>query len=627
MAATLQHRGPDDAGDWTDETAGIALAHRRLEVVGRGTQGSQPMVSGGGRWVLSYNGELYNTNALRDRLSSSGVRFRGTSDTEVLGAGLAHWGLRATLERVEGMFAFAAWDVQDRCLHLVRDRFGEKPLYYGWAGGRFVFASELKAIRAYPGFAPTVDPSAVLDFLRGSCVPAPACIYEGLAKLRPGALLTIGSGARPGQLPIQKSFWSADHAIDAACALPPLGDDEEAMYELERALSRSVGARMVADVPVGALLSGGVDSSLIVALMQQHSVRPVRTFTVAFVDRDYDESADAAAVAAHLGTKHTTVEMPDHDVLEMVPRLPEIWDEPFADSSQLPTYLVAGVARDEVTVALSGDGGDELFAGYNRHAWLDRIWTYGSRVPLPLRRGVGRGLGQLPPAVSDTAARVVPSRWRPRLMSNKVAKVGRVLAASDLGAAYGTLTSHWDDPAALLVAPPSAAPRRGSANGSAAFEGKGVMAGLLHADLTTYLPDDILTKVDRAAMAVSLETRAPFLDRSVFEVAWRLPSATKVRNGTAKWPLRQLLYRHVPRALVERPKMGFGVPLDDWLRGPLRAWAEDLLSPTALERHGILRPEPVRTVWARHLSRRSDLGYELWDLLMLQAWMERWAPR
>jgi asparagine synthase (glutamine-hydrolysing) len=474
-----------------------------------------------------------------------------------------------------------------------------------------------------------LDQRAALDFLRFSCVPAPACIYEGLAKLEPGSLLTLGPDTQPGQLPSQERYWSLDAAIEKARSQPALLQDEDAAHELERALGRSVGARMVADVPVGALLSGGIDSSLIVAFMQQHSVRPVRTFTVAFADRAYDESASAALVARHLGTEHTTVHMPESDVLDIVPALPEIWDEPFADSSQLPTYLVAGVARRDVTVALSGDGGDELFAGYNRHAWLDRIWTTGSRVPTPVRRSVGNALRRMPPAFADTTAKAIPARWRPRLASTKVDKLGRVLQAPTPSAAYAALTSHWQHPSSLLAASHGSA----AATPAAALKeptdiGRdGVMDALLRADLATYLPDDILTKVDRAAMAVSLETRAPFLDRGVLDVAWRLPPGSKVRGGTSKWLLRQVLHRHVPAALVERPKMGFGVPLGHWLRGPLRPWAEDLLSASALQRHAVLRPQPVRAAWKHHLGGRRDLSYELWDVLMLQAWLERWLPR
>jgi asparagine synthase (glutamine-hydrolysing) len=619
MAGTLTHRGPDDAGCWTDPAVGVALSHRRLEVVGRGPQGGQPMRSPSGRWVLTYNGELYNAPSLRAQLEGSGAVFRGTSDTEVLVVGIDRWGLEETLERIEGMFAFGAWDAASRCLHLARDRFGEKPLFYGWTGGRFAFASELKAFHAIPRFDPDIDRDAVAQFLRLSSVPAPQCIYRGLAKLVPGSRVALDAAARPGILPAQIPYWSAPAAIDAALALPVLVDDREATDRVEEALSEAVAARMVADVPIGALLSGGVDSSVVVALMQRHSPRPVRTFTVAFADQSFDESVSAEAVAAHLGTDHTTVEMPPSEVFDIVPRVADIWDEPFSDSSQLPTHLVSKVARRSVTVALSGDGGDELFAGYNRHAWLDRVWRTAKPLPSPVRRTVGRSLRALPPGAIDSAASVLPSRWQVRLPSTKVAKLGRVLEAPSVRDAYGALIAHWEDPASVVLGVPPLVDGRVPDIG-----GEDVMSQLLRADLTTYLPDDVLTKVDRASMAVSLETRAPFLDRGVLDVAWRLPGSSKLRDGVSKWMLRQVLYRHVPRALVDRPKMGFGIPISTWLRGPLRPWAEDLLAAPALARHGVLDPGPVREAWRLHLSKRRDLGYELWDVLMLEAWLDRW---
>jgi asparagine synthase (glutamine-hydrolysing) len=622
MATALEHRGPDDSGTWVDELRGVALAHRRLEVVGRGPQGRQPMSSQSGRWVLSYNGELYNATALRARLMSDGVVFRGTSDTEVLVAGIDRWGLTEALHRIEGMFAFAAWDTHAARLHLVRDRFGEKPLYYGWAGSRFVFASELKAFHALRGFAPVVDRDAVAEFLRLSCVPAPACIYRGLAKLAPGSRVSVHAGIGVGRLPAQENFWSAQGAIEDASEQPLLFDDGAAADLLENALSGSVKARMLADVPIGALLSGGIDSSLIVALMQQHARSPVRTFTVAFVDQAFDESTSASSVAAHLGTDHTTVEMHEQDVLDIIPRLPEIWDEPFSDSSQIPTFLVAGVARQAVTVALSGDGGDELFAGYNRHAWLARIWRVAGPVPNPLRRSVGEALRRLPPGAVDALAKTLPSRWQVRLPSTKVEKLGRVLTASSPQDAYDMLRTHWADPSTMVL---GAAPQSGQSQTTRPWATGEIMDGLLRSDLMTYLPDDVLTKVDRASMAVSLETRAPFLDRGVLEVAWRLPQSSKLRDGTSKWMLRQVLLRHVPASLVDRPKMGFGAPLGDWLRGPLRPWAEELLSTASVTRHGLLDPVPVRRAWRLHVTHRRDLSEQLWDVLSLEGWMAHWG--
>ena len=450
-------------------------------------------------------------------------------------------------------------------------------------------------------------------------MPAPQCIYRGLAKLAPGTRVAVDATARPGVLPVQIPYWSAPAAIDASLALPVLLDDREATDRVEAALSDAVAARMVADVPIGALLSGGIDSSIVVALMQRHSTRPVRTFTVAFADQSFDESASAEAVAAHLGTDHTTVEMPPTEVFDIVPRVADIWDEPFSDSSQLPTHLVSQVARRSVTVALSGDGGDELFAGYNRHAWLDRVWRMADPLPSSVRRTLGRSLRAVPPGAIDSAAAMLPSRWQVRLPSTKVAKVGRVLEAASVRDAYGALIAHWEDPASVVLGVTSELDGRVPDIG-----GDDVMSQLLRADLVTYLPDDVLTKVDRASMAVSLETRAPFLDRGVLDVAWRLPASSKLRDGVSKWMLRQVLYRHVPRSLVDRPKMGFGIPVSAWLRGPLRPWAEDLLAAPALARHGVLDPGPVREAWRLHLSKRRDLGYELWDVLMLEAWLDRW---
>jgi asparagine synthase (glutamine-hydrolysing) len=626
MADSLRHRGPDEAGAWVDAEAGIALSHRRLEVVGLGWQGHQPMSSHSGRWVVTYNGELYNAGELRAQLTASGRGVLGSSDTEVLVEGLDRWGLSGCLDRVEGMFAFAAWDRTTRRLHLVRDRFGEKPLYYGWVGGRLAFASELKGFHRLPGFRAQVDPEAVTRYLTSSCVPAPHCIFLGLAKLAPGSCVAFDAGAPPGVLRPQVAYWSARSAIDRARRQPPLSDPGELADTVEAALSASVAGRLVADVPVGALLSGGIDSSLVVALMQRHTSQRVRTFTVAFVEEAFDESATAAAVAAHLGTEHTVVDMTQQDLLERIPRLPDVWDEPFGDSSQLPTLLVAEAAARRVRVALSGDGGDELFAGYNRHAWLGRIWHRAGALPPPVRRSLGRALRTVPPGAVDAVGGALPARWRVRLPSVKVDKVGRVLQAPTLGHAYAALLAHWDDPSSLVLGAGSsgAAPSPSDDWADGAPTGD-VTDQLLRSDLTSYLPDDVLTKVDRAAMAASLETRTPFLDRGVLDVAWRIPADWKIHEGTTKWALRSVLDRHVPRDLVDGPKMGFGVPLDAWLRGPLRPWAEDLLSEEAVKRHGLLDPFPVRRAWRQHLAGHRDRGYELWDVLMLQAFMDRWS--
>ncbi len=632
MAARLEHRGPDDRGLWVDPGGRIALGHRRLSVVDISPQGHQPMVSADGRWVLAYNGEIYNFPALRRRLTAAGLAFRGDSDTEVLLGAVQEWGLDAALEASEGMFAFALWDRHRGELHLARDRFGEKPLFYGWTGGLLAFASELKALRALPGFTAELDRRAVALFLRHNCIPAPRTVYRGVAKLLPGHLVTVDASA-PSGAPLRcRAYWSAAGAVEDARRLPMDGPPEILADRVESTLSDAVAARMVADVPVGAFLSGGIDSSLVVALMQQTAPRPVRTFTVGFAERAYDESSEAAAVAAHLGTDHTQLRVSDEDAAEVIPRLPEIWDEPFADISQIPVFLVSRLARTQVTVALSGDGGDELFAGYNRHAWLERLWRHGSTLPDPMRRAAGAALSRLPPGLVDGAARatdLLPVRWQVRNPSTKVAKVAKVLAAAGPEDAYVALTSHWDladgmvaggegpdghgfrgDPVDL-VPPPSLT---------------GITARMLWSDTVGYLPDDILTKVDRAAMANSLETRVPFLDRGVFDLAWRLPMEVKLHQGATKWILRQVLGRHVPAPLFERPKMGFGLPIGAWLRGPLRPWAEELLGERRLRAQDLLDPAPVRRAWRDHLAGRRDLGYELWDVLVLQAWLDRWMP-
>jgi asparagine synthase (glutamine-hydrolysing) len=632
MAATLFHRGPDDSGLWVNAGAGIALGHRRLAVIELGVGGAQPMVSAGERWVLAYNGEIYNHREVRRRLENSGTRFRSGSDTEVLLAAVEQWGIDQALEACEGMFALALWDQRDRQLHLVRDRFGEKPLYYGWIGKLFAFGSELKALRVVPGFSAALDRRAVARDLRHNCIPAPDTIYQGVRKLLPGHLVTVMPRSTPGVLPRQRSYWSAAEVVERSRQQPVIASDSEMTDQLEATLSAAVAARMVADVPVGAFLSGGIDSSTIVALMRQHATGSVRTFTVGFADRSFDESAEAAAVAAHLGTEHTAVQVGDAEAVEVIQRLPDIWDEPFADVSQIPTYLVSEVARRDVTVSLSGDGGDELFAGYNRHAWLDRVWGIASAAPGGTRRAAGAALGRIPPGVIEKAGqatRILPTGWQVRNPSNKVSKLARVLSASDPEHAYQALTTHWADSSAMVFGSDreSLYPQEYAEDqmGSPVAEA-GITEQMLWLDLTGYLPDDILVKVDRAAMAVSLETRVPFLDRKLLELAWSLPLSSKLRGGTTKWLLRQVLQRHVPAALVERPKMGFGLPIGSWLRGELAPWADHLLDERRLRAQGVLDPFPVRRAWELHRSGRRDLGYELWDVLVLQAWIDRWMP-
>jgi asparagine synthase (glutamine-hydrolysing) len=599
-----------------------------LAVVDLSPEGHQPMMSPNERWVMTYNGEIYNFPELRARLTREGMAFRGGSDTEVLLGAVQSWGVGQALEAIEGMFAIAIWDRDRGELHLVRDRFGEKPLYFGWVGGRLAFASELKAFRVLPRFTPDLDRDAVAQFLRHSCIPAPRTVYANVNKLEPGQWATFDRTARPGSAPAVRNYWSPRSAIDDAMRTPFVGPTEQLVDQLEEVLSSSVEARMVADVPVGAFLSGGVDSSLIVALMQRLSERPIRTFTVGFADRAFDESEEAAAVAKHLGTDHTSLMVTDGDAADVIPRLPDIWDEPFADISQIPVLLVSQLARAQVTVSLSGDGGDELFAGYNRHAWLGRLWRRGAAVPDPVRRMAGLALQRLPPGLVDGAAsvtRLLPVRMQVRNPSTKVAKVGKVLASTGPEDAYVSLISHWEAPESMVIGAGSRV-TSDAADPSRWPPLTGITEQMLWLDLIGYLPDDILTKLDRAAMSASLETRVPFLDRDVFDLAWRMPMDVKLRDGVPKWILRQVLYRHVPPALVDRPKMGFGVPIGSWLRGPLRPWAEELLDERRLRTQGLLDPGPVRMAWKQHLTGRRDQGYGLWNVLALQAWIDRWMP-
>jgi asparagine synthase (glutamine-hydrolysing) len=623
MASSVEHRGPDDSGVWVDAESGIALGHQRLAVVDLGVGGAQPMVSSGRRWVMAYNGEIYNHPEVRHRLEGAGLSFRGSSDTEVLVEAVEHWGIERTLDACEGMFAAALWDRRERDLYLLRDRFGEKPLYYGWVGKSFAFGSELKTLCTLPGFDAELNRGAVTDFLRHNCVPAPETIWRGVHKLMPGHLLKLRAPT-PGVLPEQRCYWSAADAVDRARKEQLTSTDSDMTDQLEAALSGAVAARMVADVPVGAFLSGGIDSSTIVALMQRHASRPVRTFTVGFADRSFDESSEAASVAAYLGTDHTAVHVGDAEAIEVIPNLADIWDEPFADVSQIPTYLVSRVARQDVTVSLSGDGGDELFAGYNRHAWLDRVWRRAAGLPAGARRAAGSALGRVPPTVVEQATRILPAGSQVRNPSTKVAKLARVLSAADPVDAYRALTTHWDDASSMVLGQDSGVVVGEPIDSPLSLSG--ITEQMLWSDLVGYLPNDILAKLDRAAMAVSLETRVPFLDRGIFDLAWQMPLEAKLRGGQTKWVLRQVLERHVPTALVDRPKMGFGLPIGRWLRGVLAPWAEQLLDERRLRDQGLLDPVPIRRAWDVHQSGRQDLGYELWDVLILQSWLDRWKP-
>ena len=576
------------------------------------------MVSRCRRYVIVFNGEIYNHAELRAALASAD--WRGHSDTETLLEAIARWGLAAALQRSAGMFALALWDRAQRVLHLARDRIGEKPLYYGRLGRTLVFASELKALRAHAAWRGEVDRGALALLLRHNCIPAPHSIYLGIRKLMPATILSLRADGSADET----CYWSAGEAARRGVSEPFAGSEADAADELERLLSLSVGRQMVADVPLGAFLSGGIDSSVVVALMQAQSAHPVNTFTIGFDEPGYDEAGHARAVAGHLGTRHCELYVSPRQAMDVIPRLPELYDEPFSDSSQIPTFLVAQLARRQVAVSLSGDGGDELFGGYNRYTVGARLWRNTGWLPRGLRRAAAAAIDAVPPAGWDALfavfAGLLPSRLRHARPGEKLHKLAGILAAADADDIYRRLVSHWQHPSSVLI--------RGTEPATVLTDGGNramlpdFTQRMMFLDLVSYLPDDILVKVDRAAMAVSLETRVPMLAHELVEFAWRLPLSMKIRGGEGKWLLRQVLYRHVPRALVERPKMGFGVPIDAWLRGPLRDWAEALLDEGRLRREGYFNARPIRAKWLEHLSGRRNWQYLLWDVLMFQAWLE-----
>lgn len=620
MADTIAYRGPDDSGVWADESAGLALAHRRLSIVDLSAAGHQPMFSASGRFVLAYNGEVYNHLDLRRDLEAVGAAgvWRGHSDTETLLACIEAWGVETTLKRSVGMFAFALWDRQERALVLARDRAGEKPLYYGWQGDTLLFGSELKALRAHPAFNASVDRGALALLLRHNYIPAPYSIHQGIFKLPPGTWLKLA----PGQREVQpRQYWSLAEVAERGMANPFAGSDAEAVDEVGRLLGKAVAGQQVADVPLGALLSGGIDSSLITSLMQAQSFRRVRTFTIGFDEKAYDEATHARAIATHLGTEHTELRLSANDALGLIQQLPSMYDEPFADSSQLPTHLVMKLARQHVTVALSGDAGDEFFGGYNRYFHGPKTWERIGWMPGLLRRALGSAMTAVPADTVNHLGAPLARRFGIAQPGDKAHKLGRRLRhVESIDDLYVSLVTEWPEAQSLVVdgfVPTNLLDERECWPKLA-----DPVARMMALDGLTYMPDDILTKVDRASMAVSLETRAPFLDRDVMEFAWRLPMHMKLRDGKGKWILRQLLDRYVPRLLIERPKMGFGIPLDQWLRGPLREWAGDLLSEDRLRREGYLRPAAITRTWQAHAKGDGNFGYRLWSLLMFQAWLE-----
>lgn len=626
MGDAIAHRGPDDSGSWVDEQAGIGLVHRRLSILDLSPAGHQPMLSRSARFVLAFNGELYNFDEIRHAIEAKGAyRWRGHSDTEVMLAAFEQWGIEDALSRFVGMFSFALLDRQDRCLYLCRDRLGEKPLYYGWSGATFLFGSELKALRVHPEWRGNVDRGALALLMRHNYIPAPYSIYVGIRKVIPGTILRLDVEAiRADVEPSIKTYWSAARAVKDGLATPFVGSDADAVSDVDRLLRQAVAGQMVADVPLGAFLSGGVDSSTIVAVMQAMSSRPVKTFSIGFHEQGYDEAIYAKAVASHLKTEHTELYVTFEQAQQVIPLLPTMYDEPFSDSSQIPTFLVSQLARQHVTVSLSGDAGDELFGGYNRYFLARDVWNKLRLMPFPVRKGLAALLRTLPPAmwsrVLNSIGPLAPSPLRGGIGGDKLHKLASILAVRSPDEIYKGFTSHWARPEDIVIGgiePMTALTDPAQNIGLSDFT-----ESMMYLDTVSYLPDDILVKVDRASMAVSLESRIPFLDHRLVEFAWRLPLSMKIRHGQGKWILRQVLQQYVPKKLTERPKMGFGVPIDAWLRGPLKDWAEDLLSESRIRREGYFNPAPIRQKWAEHLSCHRNWQYHLWDVLMFQAWLQ-----
>ena len=611
MAERLHHRGPDDRGVWVDAETGVALSHTRLAIIDLSPAGAQPMHSSCGRFVLSYNGEIYNASELREELESVGRPFRGHSDTEVMVEGFAVWGVQSTIERLIGMFAFAVWDRSTHTLTLARDRLGIKPLYWGRLNGCLVFSSELKALTTLGDWQREIDRDALAAFLRLGYVPAPKSIYRGVSKLSPGTWLQHG----PKQELTINTYWSLAKVCQEGQAFPLDVSDEEATDILESLLGDSVRRRMVADVPLGMFLSGGIDSSTVAALMQAASPRPIRTFSIGFHEQDYDEARHAKQVAAHLGTDHTEFYVTPAEAQAVIPKLPQIYDEPFADSSQVPTYLVSEMARRHVTVALSGDGGDEIFAGYNRYPKALRGGKNARHLPRSVRAMLSAAISSMPPHVWDHAFAILPKRMRLRYTGEKMHQLAQSLPKDMF---YQGVVKQWADAGSLVRGANTKEENCSSRIMRGRFRDE--VSWMQYLDTVTYLPDDILTKVDRASMAVALEVRIPLLDHRIVELSWKLPQRFKLREVTSKWLLRQIAYKYVPQGLLERPKMGFGVPISQWLKGPLKAWAEDLLNPSAIDRAGLLDPAPIAQKWAEHQSGVRKWHHFLWNVLMFEAW-------
>ncbi|OEU78154.1 MAG: asparagine synthase (glutamine-hydrolyzing) [Desulfobacterales bacterium C00003060] len=626
MAMTMVHRGPDDEGVWFDVQAGIGLAHRRLSIIDLTPEGHQPMISFSGRYVITYNGEIYNFEHIRNELDKEHIPRRGHSDTEALLAAIDVWGLEAALNRFNGMFAFGLWDRKERILWLCRDRLGIKPLYYATTKKGIVFGSELKAIKAYPNFDAEIDRNILAVYLRHNCVPAPYSIYKNTWKLRPGHILRISIDdlQEEKELPHSYCYWDAGAIAEAGQNNSFQGNTDEAIEELDVILCDSAKRRMVSDVPLGAFLSGGIDSSTVVALMQVQSRLPVKTFSIGSDAIGYDEAVYASEVARHLGTDHTELYVSPQEAMDIIPLLPMVYDEPFSDSSQIPTFLVSKLAKREVTVSLSGDGGDELFGGYNRHFMVPQIWKKTGWTHPLVRTIVAKSLQSISPvkwnSLFNNINRFLPAKVQFNRAGDNIHKFSDTLPMRSPELMYRSLCSHWKNPENCTI--DGREPLTNITNVDLHANLADFSHRMMFLDLISYLPDDILTKVDRASMSVSLEARLPLLDHRIVEFAWSLPVSMKIRNGQGKWILRQVLYKYVPRELVDRPKAGFGIPIDSWLRGPLRDWAEALLDESKLWQEGYFNPDPIRQKWEEHLAGKRNWSYHLWDVLMFQGWLE-----
>jgi asparagine synthase (glutamine-hydrolysing) len=635
MSATLTHRGPDDAGTWIDEESGIAFGHQRLSIVDLSSAGHQPMVSPCGRFSVTFNGEIYNHLQLREKLSNSKYKqsWKGHSDTETLVSAFSQWGIEKTLDQLVGMFSIAVWDLKNKKLYLIRDRFGEKPLYYGWSNGVFLFGSELKALRSYKGFNNTIDRNVLSLYMQYMYVPSPYSIFKDVYKLDPGCILEIDDSGR-AQPPKQITSsvfdakgvcikqWYSLSEVAKSSQNNLIEDEGEAIELLEKTLLESVQSQLISDVPLGAFLSGGIDSSTIVALMSKACNHPVKTFTIGFEESAFNEAIYAKEVAKHLGTDHHELYVTARNAFEVIPSLASLYDEPFADSSQIPTYLVSKLARQHVTVSLSGDAGDELFGGYNRYLWGERVWSKLKWMPPIMRQTLGTVIQKLPTSTWDVAGHLLPNKYRVASMGDKAHRMSyRLKTVNSLDDMYRSLVTEGFNADSLVYSDNCILKTK--------LDNPNIILGIDDSehrmmlwDTLTYLPDDILTKVDRAAMNVSLETRIPFLDHRVAELAWRLPLNMKIKNGEGKWPIRQVLYNYVPKELIERPKAGFAVPVGQWLREPLYEWANDLLDESRIRKEGYFNPELVKNIWSQHLNKNYDWTPQLWAILMFQSWLE-----